>query len=121
MIEFSQIHSFRRAEIFITASTSWYISMQRWFASAQKIPLSLFPGEQGTEALLLSTEEGYKIIPLRLDAVFISLDGPDDEEYNEIRRTEFAPVVDNIKALNTQVCHALSVPGAFFHTSQPIK
>jgi len=56
--------------------------------------------EMITNGSLLTSENIDRLIDLPLDAVFISLDGPDEKEYNEIRRTEFAPVVDNIKALN---------------------
>ncbi|MCL4441560.1 MAG: tungsten cofactor oxidoreductase radical SAM maturase [Firmicutes bacterium] len=57
--------------------------------------------EMITNGSLLSTENIEKFINLPLNAIFISLDGPDEEEYNQIRQTDFAPVVDNIKALNT--------------------
>ncbi|MCL5290168.1 MAG: tungsten cofactor oxidoreductase radical SAM maturase [Bacillota bacterium] len=56
--------------------------------------------EMITNGSLLTQENIKQLISLPLDAIYISLDGPDEEEYNEIRRTELSPVVENIKALN---------------------
>ncbi|AQS59622.1 tungsten cofactor oxidoreductase radical SAM maturase [Desulforamulus ferrireducens] len=56
--------------------------------------------EMITNGSFLTPENIAKLVSLPLDAIFISLDGPDEEEYNLIRQTDIAPVVNNIKALN---------------------
>lgn len=50
---------------------------------------------------LLTQEAAQKLIDLQIDRLFISLDGPDEEAYNEIRvGADFVTVIGNIKALN---------------------
>ncbi|AEF93876.1 Radical SAM domain protein [Desulfotomaculum nigrificans CO-1-SRB] len=57
--------------------------------------------EMITNGSLLTQENIQRLISLPLDRIYISLDGPDKEEYNEIRQgAEFTSVVDNIRALN---------------------
>ncbi len=56
--------------------------------------------EMITNGSFLTPKNIEKLIKLPLDAIFISLDGPDDEEYNQIRQADFAPVLDSIKSLN---------------------
>lgn len=56
--------------------------------------------EMITNGSLLTQENINQLISLPLDGIYISLDGPDEEEYSEIRRTELSPVVENIKSLN---------------------
>ncbi|SHK73091.1 tungsten cofactor oxidoreductase radical SAM maturase [Desulforamulus aeronauticus] len=64
--------------------------------------------EMITNGSFLTPENIARLVNLPLDAIFISLDGPDEEEYNQIRQTDFAPVVDNIKALNAAKAAAQS-------------
>ncbi|MHB8171373.1 MAG: radical SAM/SPASM domain-containing protein, partial [Thermincolia bacterium] len=54
-----------------------------------------------TNGLLLSEDVAGRLVELGLDRLFISMDGPDAEEYNEIRvGSDFAAVVANIQSLN---------------------
>ncbi|MDO7786629.1 tungsten cofactor oxidoreductase radical SAM maturase [Desulforamulus aquiferis] len=57
--------------------------------------------EMITNGSFLNAENIEKLVKLPLDGIFISLDGPDEEEYNEIRQTDISPVVANIRALNS--------------------
>ena len=54
-----------------------------------------------TNGSLLSAEVFNKLIDLKLDMIFVSLDGPDEEEYCHIRQgADFHGVLDNLKLLN---------------------
>ncbi|RYD05842.1 hypothetical protein N752_08080 [Desulforamulus aquiferis] len=53
--------------------------------------------EMITNGSFLNAENIEKLVKLPLDGIFISLDGPDEEEYNEIRQTDISPVVANIR------------------------
>ncbi|MDA8233903.1 MAG: tungsten cofactor oxidoreductase radical SAM maturase [Clostridia bacterium] len=56
-----------------------------------------------TNGLLLSEEVAGRLVELGLDRLYISMDGPDAEEYNEIRvGSDFGAVVANIQGLNRQ-------------------
>ncbi|SHE78078.1 tungsten cofactor oxidoreductase radical SAM maturase [Desulforamulus putei] len=56
--------------------------------------------EMITNGSFLTAENIDRLINLPLDTVFVSLDGPDEEAYHQIRQADFVPVLDNIKALN---------------------
>lgn len=57
--------------------------------------------EMITNGSLLTPDNITKLIDLPLDGIYISLDGPDEEEFNEIRQgAEFNSVLDNIRSLN---------------------
>ncbi|SHF56729.1 tungsten cofactor oxidoreducase radical SAM maturase [Desulforamulus putei DSM 12395] len=56
--------------------------------------------EMITNGSYLTPENIERLVKLPLDGIYISLDGPDEEEYNEIRQTDISPVIENIKALN---------------------
>lgn len=57
--------------------------------------------EMITNGSLLTEERAEKLIELGLDTLFVSLDGPDEELYNDIRQgADFESVVKNIEALN---------------------
>jgi tungsten cofactor oxidoreducase radical SAM maturase len=50
---------------------------------------------------LLTPDMARTLIDLGLDMLFISLDGPDEEAFNDIRKgADFVSVIDNIKGLN---------------------
>lgn len=54
-----------------------------------------------TNGSLLSAEVINKLIDLKLDMIFVSLDGPDEEEYCHIRQgADFHGVLNNLKLLN---------------------
>jgi len=54
-----------------------------------------------TNGSLLSEEVINKLIDMQMDNIFISLDGPDEEEYCNIRQgADFTGVLDNIRLLN---------------------
>lgn len=54
-----------------------------------------------TNGSLLTEDAAKKLVDLKLDTLFISLDGPDEEIYNDIRKgADFTSVVTNIKAFN---------------------
>ncbi|MBM7855838.1 tungsten cofactor oxidoreductase radical SAM maturase [Desulfohalotomaculum tongense] len=54
-----------------------------------------------TNGSLLSAEIISKLIDLKLDMIFVSLDGPDEEEYCHIRQgADFHGVLSNLKMLN---------------------
>lgn len=54
-----------------------------------------------TNGSLLNPGVINKLIEIKLDAIFVSLDGPDEEEYCEIRQgADFHGVINNIKLLN---------------------
>ncbi|MTI81068.1 MAG: tungsten cofactor oxidoreductase radical SAM maturase [Firmicutes bacterium] len=76
------------------------MSHPRIFDMLQAVKSLGLRAEMITNGSLLSSENINKLVRLPLDAIFISLDGPDEEEYNQIRQTDFAPVVNNIKSLN---------------------
>ncbi|GAB6157460.1 tungsten cofactor oxidoreductase radical SAM maturase [Desulfotomaculum varum] len=57
--------------------------------------------EMITNGSFLTTANINRLINLPLDALFVSLDGPDEEMYQQIRQTDFIPVLDNLKALQT--------------------
>jgi len=57
--------------------------------------------EMITNGSLLTKDTINKLIDLQLDNLFVSLDGPDEEIYNDIRKgADFVSVVTNIKAFN---------------------
>ena len=57
--------------------------------------------EMITNGSLLSSENINKILDIGLDMLFVSLDGPDEKEYNEIRQgADFNSVLSNLKNLN---------------------
>lgn len=50
---------------------------------------------------LLTKEAAAKLVELGLDKLFISMDGPDEEVFNDIRKgADFVSVIGNIKGLN---------------------
>lgn len=76
------------------------MSHPRFFDMLQAVKSLGLRVEMITNGSFLTKENIAKLVSLPLDAIFISLDGPDEEEYNLIRQTDIAPVVSNIKALN---------------------
>jgi len=54
-----------------------------------------------TNGSLLSEKIINKLVDIQMDKIFISLDGPDEEEYCNIRQgVNFSGVLDNIRILN---------------------
>lgn len=66
--------------------------------------------EMITNGSLLTEETAGKLVDLGLDTLFVSLDGPDKETYNDIRQgADFGNVIGNITRFNSIKCERQAI------------